>query len=205
MPIFVLCVERPIERLVPVHVESTDEGKPPHSAARCTIAWTLSSAPLCQAAPDQLICTGSPAREVIGYYRAGIDLSDVLARLGLVPSATSRPVHTVRKTPILRSTCSACSTSRTSSRNATTTGDRVDAFAHAQSHGVARPYWPTPGVQFCKPFGFLDYVHLHCHARAVLDSATITRKRRFLISRSKLREIHERPEGFEEAALMFAG
>ena len=33
--------------------------------------------------PDQVICTGSPMREVIEHYQPGIEASDVLARQGL--------------------------------------------------------------------------------------------------------------------------
>ena len=157
--------------------------------------------------PDQVICTGSPMREVIEHYRAGIERSDVLARLGLenqryfVVSAhreenVDSPVNLQRLFDIMNMLAQQFSEPVIVSTHPRTR-KRMEALG-LKAH---------PGVQFCKPFGFLDYVHLQCHARAVLsDSGTITEESSILnFPALNLREVHERPEGFEEAAVMMVG
>jgi UDP-N-acetylglucosamine 2-epimerase len=157
--------------------------------------------------PDQVICTGSPMREVLEHYRAGIEASDVLRRLDLVAGGyfvvsshreenVDAPVNLQRLFDLLNHLA-----------------QRHDVPVIVTTHPRTRKRMDALGaqtdarVQFCKPFGFLDYVQLQRHARAVLsDSGTITEESSILnFPALNLREVHERPEGFEEAAVMMVG
>jgi UDP-N-acetylglucosamine 2-epimerase len=157
--------------------------------------------------PDQVICTGSPMREVIEHYRAGIESSSVLQRLGLQAErffvVSSHREENVDSPDNLRRLCALLD-------------GLAERFAEPvifSTHPRTRKRLDALGlhthalVQFHKPFGFLDYVHLQTRARAVLsDSGTITEESNILnFPALNLREVHERPEGFEEAAVMMVG
>ena len=157
--------------------------------------------------PEQIICTGSPMREVLTHYQTGIDSSDVLTRMNLSDGRyflvsshreenVDSPHNLQRLFNILNMLAQQhglpviVSTHPRTRKRMQSLGLRADEL-----------------VQFCKPFGFLDYVKLQCHARAVLsDSGTITEESSILnFPALNLREVHERPEGFEEAAVMLVG
>ena len=157
--------------------------------------------------PDQVIKIGSPMREVIEHYRPGIEASDVLQRLGLTEQRffvvsshreenVDSPANLQRLYDILNAVA-----------------ERYDEPVVVSTHPRTRKRMDAQGlkahprVQFEKPFGFLDYVKLQTRARAVLsDSGTITEESSILnFPALNLREVHERPEGFEEAAVMLVG
>jgi UDP-N-acetylglucosamine 2-epimerase (non-hydrolysing) len=157
--------------------------------------------------PDQVICTGSPMREVIQHYRAGIDSSDVLQRLGLrrghffVVSShreenVDAPERLAQVFAILNVLAERC-------------GQPIIVSTHPRmrKRAEAAGLQTHPLVQFHKPFGFLDYIKLQTEARVVLsDSGTITEESSILdFPAINLRDVHERPEGVEEGAVMFSG
>jgi len=156
---------------------------------------------------DQVICTGSPMREVIEHYREGIDRSDVLTRLNLASQryfvVSSHREENVDSPENLQRLFSILN------MLAEQYGDPVIVSTHPRTRKRmdALNLQANPQVQFCKPFGFLDYVHLQSQARAVLsDSGTITEESSILnFPALNLREVHERPEGIEEGAVMLVG
>ncbi len=157
--------------------------------------------------PDQVIKTGSPMREVIQHHLPSIESSDVLDRLQLqkeryfvVSSHREENVDAPENLTKLLEVLNAV---------AEQFGDPVIVSTHPRTRKRldALALTAHERVQFCKPFGFIDYVKLQTHARCVLsDSGTITEESSILnFPALNLREVHERPEGFEEAAVMFVG
>jgi UDP-N-acetylglucosamine 2-epimerase len=157
--------------------------------------------------PDQVIKTGSPMREVIEYYMPRIEASDVLARHGLnahqyfvVSSHREENVDSPENLTKLFAILNALA-------------ERYQEPVIVSTHPRTRKRMDSLGltahplVRFLKPFGFLDYVKLQTQSRAVLsDSGTITEESSILnFPALNLREVHERPEGFEEAAVIFVG
>lgn len=157
--------------------------------------------------PDQVIRTGSPMREVIEHHHAAIEASDVLARLGL--EAGCYFVVSAHREENVDSPDTLALLFAILDGIAERFGDPVIVSTHPRTRkrmeALGRKAHPL--VQFHKPFGFLDYVHLQTRARAVLsDSGTITEESSILnFPALNLREVHERPEGFEEAAVMMVG
>jgi UDP-N-acetylglucosamine 2-epimerase (non-hydrolysing) len=157
--------------------------------------------------PDQVIVTGSPMREVLDFYRDGIAASGILDALKLrereyfVVSLhreenVDSPENLRRFLGVLDALLARHGLPIVVSTHPRTR-KRLDALDVV----------PDPRVSFCKPFGFLDYIRLQTGARAVLsDSGTITEESSILnFPAVNLREVHERPEGFEEAAVVFTG
>src|SRR5450830_1271027 len=158
-------------------------------------------------APDRIIKTGSPMYEVLNHYRAGIASSDVLGRLGLedgkffvVSSHREENVDTPKNLSKL---------SGILNRIAEMYDEPVIVSTHPRTKKRIDAAGLTfhPNVRLLKPLGFNDYVKLQTCVRAVLsDSGTITEESSILnFPAINIREAHERPEGFEEAAVMMTG
>ena len=157
--------------------------------------------------PDQVIKTGSPMYEVLHHYLPQIRASHALEKLDLRPGdyfvVSAHREENVdgdesfgRLISVLNAVAEDYGLPVIVSTHPRTR-NRVEATG-AKFH---------PGVRLMKPLGFLDYVHLQMHAKAVLsDSGTITEESSILnFPALNLREAHERPEGMEEAAVMMVG
>lgn len=157
--------------------------------------------------PDLIVKTGSPMDEVLAYYHDKIQSSDVVTRLALKKSEyflvsvhreenvdSDKNIHSYVQVlnelalkyqyPIIVSTHPR-------------TRKKIDAL-NLKFH---------PLVNLLKPLGFSDYVRLQMDAKVVLsDSGTITEESSILnFPALNIREAQERPEGFEEGAVMFTG
>lgn len=157
--------------------------------------------------PDRVIVTGSPMREVLEHYAQRIEGSDALARLGLkqhdfflVSSHREENVDDPQRLATLVDILQALA-------------DEHGVPVVVSTHPRTRARLEAVGgvregaVRFLKPFGFFDWIQLQRNARAVLsDSGTITEESSILdFPALNLRDVHERPEGFEEAAVMLVG
>lgn len=158
-------------------------------------------------AADQVIKTGSPMFEVLHHYKAKIEASDVLDRLGLKEHQYFI-VSAHREENI------------NSDQNFLDLVEMLNAVAEKYQFPVIVSTHPRtrkrieqlniefhPLVQLLKPLGFSDYNKLQLSAKATLsDSGTINEESSILnFPALNLRQAHERPEGMEEAVVMMVG
>lgn len=156
---------------------------------------------------DQVIKTGSPMFEVLHHYKAKIEASDVLERLGLKEHQYFI-VSAHREENI------------NSDQNFLDLVEMLNAVAEKYQYPVIVSTHPRtrkrieeldiefhPLIQLLKPLGFSDYNKLQLSAKATLsDSGTINEESSILnFPALNLRQAHERPEGMEEAAVMMVG
>ena len=156
---------------------------------------------------DRIIKTGSPLFEVLNHYRAKIDASDAVTRLGLkrgryflVSAHRAENVDSDERIRILVDVLHEVAVRFREPILFSThprTRKRIGALG-LEFH---------PLVQLMKPFGFIDYVALQLNAHAVLsDSGSISEESAILgFPAINLRDAHERPEAMEQAVVMMTG
>lgn len=157
--------------------------------------------------PDLIVKTGSPMDEVLNHYEGKIAQSDVLERLEL-DSEGYFLVSVHREENV------------DSERNINNYVLALNTIAEKYNLPIIVSTHPRtrkkieqlnlnfhPLVRLMKPLGFTDYVKLQKEAKVVLsDSGTITEESSILnFPAINIREAQERPEGFEEGAVMFTG
>jgi UDP-N-acetylglucosamine 2-epimerase (non-hydrolysing) len=157
--------------------------------------------------PDMVVKTGSPMFEVLNYYREGIDASDVLERLNLVPGEFF--VVSAHREENIDSDTNFLKLVDVLNATAETFGHPVIVSTHprTQKRVDAMGVKFHQNVRLLKPLGFKDYNKLQLESKAVLsDSGTINEESSILnFPALNIREAHERPEGMEEAAVMMVG
>ncbi len=157
--------------------------------------------------PDQVIVTGSPMQEIIQYYRQGIDSSNILSELKLQRHgyflASFHREENVDDPERLKQVVVIWNALAGKYRRPVI----VSTHPRTRKRLDSLDLKTDPLVAFHKPFGFLDYIKLQIEASAVLsDSGTITEESSILnFPALNMREVQERPEGFEEGAVMFVG
>ena len=157
--------------------------------------------------PDRVIKTGSPMYEVLGNFRAKIEASNVLEKLGLekhkffvVSSHREENISNPKNFEGLIESLNLIA-------------EKYDYPIIVSTHPRTRNMLDSKqikthkNIQFLKPLGFSDYNALQYHSFAVLsDSGTISEESSILNFRAlNIREAHERPEAMEEASVMMVG
>jgi UDP-N-acetyl-L-fucosamine synthase len=156
---------------------------------------------------DSVIKTGSPMYEVLNYYRVGIDESAILSKLSLTEHEYF-VISAHREENV--------DSDKNFSKLVAVLNDiagRYDLPVIVSTHPRTQKRIDALGISFhknvrlLKPLGFKDYNKLQLSAKAVLsDSGTINEESSILnFPALNIREVHERPEGMEEAAVMMVG
>ena len=158
--------------------------------------------------PETIIKTGSPMKEVLGYYMQEIEASEILDSLKLQKSEYLI-VSAHREENI------------DSEENFRDLLDTLNVLAKKYQFPVIVSTHPRTRnrlqaldlshldekIIFLKPLGFLDYVKLQMNAFCVVsDSGTITEESSILdFPAVTIRQAHERPEGMDEGTLIMCG
>jgi len=165
---------------------------------------------------DRIIKTGSPMFEVLNFYMPKIKSSSILDSLKLKPE--SYFLVSAHREENINSDQNFLGLLNILNRLAEEYGFPVLVSTHPRTKKrleeynkslVSRHQSPITNhlINFHKPLGFTDYNTLQMNAFAVLsDSGTISEESSILnFPAINIRDAHERPEAFEEGAVMFTG
>ena len=157
--------------------------------------------------PDRVIKTGSPMFEVVHQHRHKIEESQILSQFELkedeyfvVSAHREENINDPKNFHDLMDSLNAIA-DQYKLPIIFSTHPRTRKMIEAQDVVL------NPLIQLMKPLGFIDYIKLQKHARAVLsDSGTISEESSILgLKALNMRQAHERPEAMEEASVMMVG
>tara|TARA_Y100000992_G_scaffold256989_1_gene190675 strand:+ start:7937 stop:9067 length:1131 start_codon:yes stop_codon:yes gene_type:complete len=154
---------------------------------------------------DQIIKVGSPMKEVLNFYDSKIKKSKVLQKLKLVKNkyilVSLHREENVDDEKKLKKFISILNflAGKENKRLIISTHPRTKKNLEKLN------FKTSSKISFLKPFSFTDYIKLQIDSHLVLsDSGTITEESSILnFPAINLRETHERPEGNEEASVIF--
>ena len=159
-------------------------------------------------APETIIKTGSPMKEVLDFHKEKIAASNVLDNEGLnvkdyfiVSTHREENVDSEENFKNLLETLTTIEKKYNKTVIVSThprTRKKLEAMDFVNKNA---------NVRFMKPFGFLDYIKLQQDAFCVIsDSGTITEESSILdFPAITIRQAHERPEGMDEGTLIMSG
>lgn len=157
---------------------------------------------------ETVIKTGSPMREVLEHYRGDIESSTALQKLGLEPGryflVSSHREETVDCPSRLKELVATLDMLASEHHLPVVVSTHPRTLQRLHQSGIDAS---DTRVRFLKAMGFFDYVKLQINAYCVLsDSGTITEECSILnFPAVTIREVHERPEGMDEATLIMCG
>jgi UDP-N-acetylglucosamine 2-epimerase (non-hydrolysing) len=156
----------------------------------------------------RIYLTGSPMKEVLDYYRPKISNSDILTQLSL--TAGGYFLVSVHREENVDHPGNLEKILHVLNRLAVDYNLPVIVSTHPRTRKRLEnltDFHPDQLIQFLKPFGFLDYVHLQQHARCTLsDSGTISEESSILsFPAISLRQSMERPEAQDAGTIILTG
>ncbi|CAM8376760.1 non-hydrolyzing UDP-N-acetylglucosamine 2-epimerase [Candidatus Methylopumilus planktonicus] len=156
---------------------------------------------------DLIIKTGSPMFEVLTHYQQRIESSDILNVLNL--KENNYFVASIHREENIEPLENFTKIVKILNVIAEDYNLPVLVSTHPRTQKIINQtnFKFHKNIQLLKPLGFHDYVKLELSARATLsDSGTINEEASILnFPALNLREVHERPEGMEEANVMMVG
>lgn len=158
--------------------------------------------------PETVIKTGSPMKEVIGYYKPQIESSDALEHLQVKPKryfvVSAHREENIDSDINFRNLLESLKAIAQKHDMPVIVSTHPRTRKRLESLGMAEL---DPRIIFLKPLGFFDYVKLQMNAFCVVsDSGTITEESSILnFPAVMIRQAHERPEGMDEGTLIMCG